>query len=162
MISQIAHQTNMLALNATIEAARAGSAGAGFAVVAAEVKQLACETSSATDEIAAQIQSMQESTAHFSEAITKICGQIGKIDKIADVISTSVRQQQESADDISQNTEQVAVGTRDLTRSVKSVAEVAGQTRDCASNLLQAADDLSQHSELLRADMARLLDGLKH
>lgn len=51
-INAIARQTNLLALNATIESARAGEAGRGFAVVAGEVKALALQTSTATDEIA--------------------------------------------------------------------------------------------------------------
>lgn len=52
-ISDIASQTKLLALNATIEAARAGDAGRGFAVVANEVKKLASETQSATEQAAA-------------------------------------------------------------------------------------------------------------
>lgn len=50
-IQAIAKQTNLLALNATIEAARAGDAGKGFAVVANEVKQLAGQTATATNQI---------------------------------------------------------------------------------------------------------------
>ncbi|WP_020592626.1 methyl-accepting chemotaxis protein [Kiloniella laminariae] len=57
-IDAIARQTNLLALNATIEAARAGDAGKGFAVVAGEVKQLAGQTSQATTEIGAIVQSL--------------------------------------------------------------------------------------------------------
>ena len=65
LITTIAEQTNLLALNATIEAARAGDAGRGFAVVAQEVKALAAQTASATDDIAAKSPACRFRTQEF-------------------------------------------------------------------------------------------------
>ncbi|MDJ0932262.1 HAMP domain-containing methyl-accepting chemotaxis protein [Breoghania sp.] len=69
LIQDIAEQTNLLALNATIEAARAGDAGRGFAVVASEVKDLATQTSKATEEIKSQVEEIQNASSKSVGAV---------------------------------------------------------------------------------------------
>jgi len=58
LIADISRQTNLLSINASIEAARAGAEGAGFKVVAAEVRRLSAQTSEAASQISTGIQSV--------------------------------------------------------------------------------------------------------
>src|SRR6202035_4165899 len=103
LINNIASQTNLLALNATIEAARAGDAGKGFAVVASEVKSLASQTAKATEEISAQVATMQAATGDAVQAIQGIGGTIGVINEIATTIASAVEEQGAATQEIARN-----------------------------------------------------------
>ena len=161
LISDIAEQTNLLALNATIEAARAGDAGKGFAVVAAEVKGLASQTGSATEEIAVQISSVQNVTADTVAEIDAIGKAIDELDQISTTIAAAVEQQGAATAEISRSVQQASMGTTEVSQNISGVTQATGDTRASADQLLGAAGELAQHSDSLRKDINDFISGVK-
>ncbi|HEY1934271.1 MAG TPA: methyl-accepting chemotaxis protein [Acetobacteraceae bacterium] len=161
IITSIASQTNLLALNATIEAARAGDAGKGFAVVASEVKNLASQTSRATEEIGAQITQIQAATAEAVGAIRGITATIDELGSNAATIASAVREQGSASSEISQNVQQTAKATQDVTDNISGVSQSARQTGTAAAEVLRAAGELAQKSEQLTSQVNLFVSGVR-
>jgi len=163
-INDISEQTNLLALNATIEAARAGEAGKGFAVVANEIKELAKQTSGATDEIKKQIEGIQGSTSSTVTEIESITNVIKDVNDNVTAIAVAMEEQTTVTKEIAMNINQASVGIQDITRSVnetsaasseiaQNIADVNQSSNECSSGSLDvqtSATDLSELAERLR------------
>ncbi len=157
VITSIAQQTNLLALNATIEAARAGEAGKGFAVVANEVKELAKQTATATEDISQKIEAIQTDTKGAVSAIDQISKIIGQINDISNTIASAVEEQSATTNEIARNASEAAKGSTEISKNITNVSMAARNTTEGANNTLSAATELSK----LALDLRRVVEQAK-
>jgi len=149
VIKSIASQTNLLALNATIEAASAGEAGKGFAVVANEVKELAKQSATATEDIRLKIEEIQKSTAEAVSAINEITTIVVEINQINRTIASAVEEQSVTTNEISRNVTEASSSSVQITQSIGGLVDLSRQTTSSAESVQEALKRLSGMSDAL-------------
>lgn len=175
VITGIAAQTNLLALNASIEAARAGDQGKGFAVVANEVRNLAEQSSHATQQISEIINHIQKETKQVAEQMGSVNREVseginvmtGAGDTFIE-IHHSINDLSDQVGQVGETIEKMEAGTRMAVQSMEMISTAAAGSEAATLNVLTATgeqsaaiEEISAFAEHLRK-LAGEMDGIIH
>ncbi len=141
-IDELAFQSNLLALNAAIEAARAGEAGAGFGVVADEVRRLAQRSAQAAKDTSALIEASVARAGDGSRRVDEVVQAMGALTEHLDRLNGLVQQVKTASGQQTQGIDQVTRALSEMGQTTQNNAATAQQGAATSQDLTAVADSL--------------------
>jgi methyl-accepting chemotaxis protein WspA len=161
-INKFATQTDILSLNAAIEAEKAGQYGAGFAVVAVEIRRLANQTAIATSEIEQIVKDMQTAVSvgvmemdKFTNSVNNSAKKVNLIiHQMANVIN-QVQSLPPQFQQVSESMEEQSQAAIQISTSMTQLSETSGHTLDALRETNHALEELEESAKLLKTEISR-------